>query len=199
MKLTLILKENPHTNDPTPAVNSNASKQPHHQFFARINLWEWVALSVCVFSNRSTEHEQQWSEMASMFSRTGSTSNRRSANMAGTRTRASISRTDDSEAIRPQDSISSAGHDTILRDRSHDKASKRFSNDLTNIDRRTERRTIVTNEKMIRKSPVKQNAGARKGSMVDNSMKAPESPVARKTQGTTEEREPFAARSGTMD
>ena len=128
--------------------------------------------------------------MASVFSRTGSTSNRRSANIAGARSRASISRAEDSEAVRPQDSVSSAGFDHATKERSHEKGTKRFSHDFGNTERRLERKTVLTKEQITLRSPIKGSAEQSRGGDVQSHSKPVESPVSRnKKQAIVEERE----------
>lgn len=124
--------------------------------------------------------------MASSFSRTGSTSNRRSANVNGTRSRLSTSRTGEyvEPILQPED-MSPKDQENPVNERS----SKRFSKDLKTTERRVEKKTVLTREKIIRRSPVKESTSAGNRGDVERQTKHVESPTSRRPQKEPEERE----------
>lgn len=128
--------------------------------------------------------------MATSFSRTGSTSNRRSANINGTKSRASTSRAGDYLEPVVHDGDLSAGEDEKPKIEEHSKRhSKRGSKDVFVSERRVEKRNVVTREKVIRRSPVKVSGGA--GEMEDRGRQTTftESPISPKKGKQEEERE----------
>lgn len=75
-----------------------------------------------------------------------------------------------------------------LDDRNTERTSKLFRRDLSTTERRNEKRSVVTREKVVRRSPVKDSSSA--GNRVDDGRQrtAVESPKLRRKQRDTEER-----------
>jgi gamma-tubulin complex component 2 len=129
--------------------------------------------------------------MATSFSRAASTSNRRSANIHGTRSRVSSSRVGDHAEAQQQHEEDTSPKDSeeAVNDGNAERSSKRYSRDLVTSERRVERKKVVTREKVIRRSPVKESSSAANRGDLERQRKHAESPTLRKKQIEPEERE----------
>jgi gamma-tubulin complex component 2 len=123
--------------------------------------------------------------MASSFSRTASTSNRRSANTNGTKSRVSNSRAGDYADPTQHGELPPKDYEEFVTE----KGSKRLSRDLTTTERRVEKKNVVTREKIIRRSPVKESSSAGNRGEIDRQRKQLDSPTFRRKQNEAEERE----------
>ncbi len=124
--------------------------------------------------------------MASSFSRT---SNRRSANISGTRSRLSTGLAGEyAETIPPYEDVSPKDYEEVMDERNTERTSKQIRRELSATERRHEKKSVVTREKIIRRSPVKDSSNA--SSRVDDGRQRNlvESPTFRKKQRDTDER-----------
>jgi hypothetical protein len=127
--------------------------------------------------------------MASSFSRTGSTSNRRSANINGTRSRVSTSRASEYEEPKVQHGdLSPKDYESSLHERQSERRSNRLSRDLNTTEWRTEKKNVVTREKILKRSPVKESAGAGNRGENDRQRRLVEGPTSRRKEKESEER-----------
>lgn len=128
--------------------------------------------------------------MATSFSRTGSTSNRRSANLNGARSRASTNRAGEyEEPILQHEDVSSRDYESATNEGNPERGSKPFSRELDTTERRIEKKSVVTREKIIRRSPIKESSSAGNRGDLDRQRKHVESPTFRRKQKESEERE----------
>jgi hypothetical protein len=128
--------------------------------------------------------------MSSSFSRTGSTSNRRSANISGTRSRVSTSRAEEyADPILQNEDLSPNDYAKPMNGKQQERGSKQFSRDLNTTERRIEKRKVVTREKVIRKSPVKEAKSPGDGGHHEQQRRFAESPAFGKKEREPEERE----------
>lgn len=124
--------------------------------------------------------------MASSFSRT---SNRRSANISGTRSRVSTSLAGDYAETPPHhEDVSPEDYEEAMDDRNTERTSKQYRRDLSTTERRNEKKSVVTTEKRIRRSPVKDSSSAGNRGDDGRQRNALESPTFRKKQRDTVER-----------
>ncbi|KAF7502579.1 hypothetical protein GJ744_005470 [Endocarpon pusillum] len=123
--------------------------------------------------------------MASSFSRA---SNRRSANISGTRSRLSTSLAEDYVETPPHyEDVPPKEYEESMDDRNTERTSKLLRRDLSTTERRNEKRSVVTREKLVRRSPVKDSSNA--GNRLDDGRQRDvvESPKFRRKQRDTEE------------
>ena len=75
-----------------------------------------------------------------------------------------------------------------MDDKNRERTSKQFRRDLSTTERRNEKKSVVTREKVVRRSPVKDSSSA--GNRVDDGRQrnVVESPTFRRKQRDTEER-----------
>lgn len=124
--------------------------------------------------------------MASSFSRA---SNRRSANISGTRSRLSTSLAEDYVETPPyHEDVPPKEFEEAMDDRTTERTSKLLRRDLSTTERRNEKRSVVTREKVVRRSPVKDSSSA--GNRLDDGRQRDvvDSPKFRRKQRDTEER-----------
>jgi hypothetical protein len=89
-----------------------------------------------------------------------------------------------------QTELSPTDYGNSVNDRYPERTSKRFSKELNTTERRTERRNVVTKEKVVRRrSPVKESSHAGNRGSIDWQAKDVVSPTLRRKQKEAEERE----------
>jgi hypothetical protein len=93
------------------------------------------------------------------------------------------------EPTLPDEDLSTKNYEEETSDRHSKRDSKRNSKDVISTERRVERKNVVTREKIIRRSPVKEPNSAGNRGNEERQRRSVESPTFRKNEKEVEERE----------